>query len=415
MDRTIIMPENSSLLHGKKIGVVGFNARPIAASLKRLGAKTFVSDYWGDQDLAKVSDRCIAVLTPVPGIRQRQHLDVPLYQALLDNFRLLTKKIDLDYVVIGSGFDDNSETLIPLYEEGILVGSDPKIIERARDLSYVKKFLSSKRCLIPKRVEAYSLDELIEKSQAFQYPFLIRPLSSGGGRGIRFIKDATDFQRFEKSHTGKILQLPIVIQQYISGMDYSCSVLSTRKAARAISVQGQLIGIPSAGRNCDFTYCGNYFPSMLASQIEQSIRKVSEDISVALQLQGSVGFDFVVDKKQNLWLMEINPRIQGTLEMLELAGDISITEEHIKSTNKKLLSETPSFIPVVKMLVYARYAGFVPNLRDYQNSFDRSPSGVLVSKGDPVCTLIITGKNLQDCYEQTAQIVSRIQNDITRK
>jgi predicted ATP-grasp superfamily ATP-dependent carboligase len=409
------MPESPSFLYDKKIGVVGFNARPITASLKRLGAKTFVSDYWGDQDLAKVSDHCIAVLNPLPGIRQRQPLEVPLHQALLDNFHLLTKEIDLDYIVIGSGFDDNSETLIPLYKEGILAGSDPKKMKQARDLSYVKKFLTRKSCHVPKRANAHSIDELLEKSQAFRYPFVIRPVSSGGGGGIRFIRDATDLQRIQQFFERDIIQFPRIIQQYISGLDYSCSVLSTGKTAKAISVQGQLIGIPSAGRNCDFAYCGNYLPSMLTSEIEQRIQKVSEDMCVALQLQGSVGFDFIVDQDQNLWLMEINPRIQGTLEMLELAGDISITEQHIRSTNGELLSELPSFKPVVKMLVYARHTGFVPNLSDNQYSYDRSPSGIMVIKGDPICTLIITGRNLRVCYEQTAQTVARIQNDITRK
>ena len=79
------MTQHSSVLDGKNVGVIGFNARPIAASLKRRGARPYVSDYWGDLDLPEASEECIAVLTPVPGVRQRQPLDLPLHQSLVDN------------------------------------------------------------------------------------------------------------------------------------------------------------------------------------------------------------------------------------------------------------------------------------------------------------------------------------------
>ena len=69
------MKKLSSAFKGKQVGVIGFNARPIAQSLKRAGAETCVSDYWGDLDLKEVSDSCIAVLSSTPGIRQRQPLD----------------------------------------------------------------------------------------------------------------------------------------------------------------------------------------------------------------------------------------------------------------------------------------------------------------------------------------------------
>ena len=110
-------------LKGKNVGVIGFNARPIAASLKRQGARTYVSDYWGDSDLPEVSDECIAVLSPVPGIRQRQPHDIPLYESLIDNFLYLTRNVELEYVIVGSGFDDHSDALQLLHDEGHLISS----------------------------------------------------------------------------------------------------------------------------------------------------------------------------------------------------------------------------------------------------------------------------------------------------
>ena len=140
------MNKHLSLLDRKKVGVIGFNARPIAASLRRQGAQTFVSDYWSDLDLASASTECITVLSPVPGVRQRQPLDLPLHEALVENFEVLTKNQDLDFVIIGSGFDDHSDSLNDLHRRGLLIGSSPSSMKKARDLESVDK-LSSKPSL----------------------------------------------------------------------------------------------------------------------------------------------------------------------------------------------------------------------------------------------------------------------------
>ncbi|MHA2081177.1 MAG: hypothetical protein ACW99H_08545, partial [Candidatus Thorarchaeota archaeon] len=97
----------SSPLKGKSVGVIGFNARPIACSAKKAGATVFVSDYWGDDDLSACCDDWIAVLSPTVGARQRQPLDTPLHETLVENLFYLTKKQKLDYVLVGSGFDDH--------------------------------------------------------------------------------------------------------------------------------------------------------------------------------------------------------------------------------------------------------------------------------------------------------------------
>ena len=46
---------------GSTVLVVGFNARPIAASAKRLGLKVLVVDYWGDTDIYKYADKVLVV------------------------------------------------------------------------------------------------------------------------------------------------------------------------------------------------------------------------------------------------------------------------------------------------------------------------------------------------------------------
>jgi predicted ATP-grasp superfamily ATP-dependent carboligase len=170
--------------------------------------------------------------------------------------------------------------------------------------------------------------------------------------------------------------------------------------------------MPTAGRNCGFAYCGNYLPSGLNHELENQIYEISEEVSTKLGLKGSVGIDFVVDEEEQVWLMEVNPRIQGSLELIELAGNISVTEMHVRASMGVLPEKRPRLKASVKMVVYSRRDGVVPDLTKYPNTVDRTPQGVMVNLGDPICTIREIGTSLKQCYSVTSKIANSIQRGI---
>ena len=110
--------------------------------------------------------------------------------------------------------------------------------------------------------------------------------------------------------------------------------------------------------------------------------------------------------------MEINPRIQGTLEMLEIAGNISITEQHVRAFTGELKQKLHVFNPAIKMIVYSRKSGYVPDLSLFSDTFDRSPKGIKVEQRDPICTIIKTGSNMLECYHRTCEVAYEIQRQV---
>jgi len=406
------MTPNSNLLSGKKIGVIGFNARPIALSLKHSNAKAFVSDYWGDTDLRESSNDCIAILSPTPGIRQRQPLDVPVHEALVENFLLLTTNVQIDFVLIGSGFDDDSNALTPIEELGLLKGNSILRMKRAREHTRLNKIAKKLDLRRPKEFVT-SIDDVNNHVEKIGYPYLLRPLKSGGGSGIRLIRNPLNLQTFIERQS--VQEQKFRIQEYVPGFDTSASILSSESDARSLSVQGQLIGMPTAGKNCGFGYCGNYYPPFIPKVLTDRIAETSEEICKELNLLGSNGVDFIIDASGEIWLMEVNPRIQGTLEMLEHAGSGSITEMHVRATDGELVTKLPTLKPVVKMIVYSRRSGAVPDLSKFPNVMDRTPKDVIVHLGDPICTVIETGTSLKDSYKKASDIAHQIQVNITEK
>ncbi|MFX0108191.1 MAG: ATP-grasp domain-containing protein, partial [Candidatus Hodarchaeota archaeon] len=406
------MPSSVSGLKGKTVAVVGFNARPLACSAKRAGAEVLVSDYWGDDDLSTCCDDWVAVLTPTPGHRQRQPLDAPLHVILVDNLVHLLGERTPDYIFVGSGFDDHPESLTPIETTYGLQGNGISQFMNARNKNKLAQLCEDHRIDYPKSRKFSSIGKFIQYCKSMPYPCIVRPSTSGGGSGITLVRNNDEARVAFQRINGEDQDKPVIAQQYVRGIDISTSVLSTGHHAITLSLQGQLIGMPSAGRNCDFVYCGNYMPLGVSQSVSSKLRKISESLCVELGLNGSNGVDFVLDMDQNIWLMEVNPRFQGTLEMLEVSGKCSVSSLHCDALRDNLPSTLPDFKPSVKMILYSQKTGAVPDLSLYPNTVDRTPPGVQVQKNDPICTIIETNGELKDCYRRVSATAIQIQRGI---
>ncbi|MFW9850875.1 MAG: ATP-grasp domain-containing protein [Candidatus Thorarchaeota archaeon] len=406
------MSSSHTDLFGKKVGVIGFNARPLACSVRKAGGLPFVSDYWGDLDLDTCSEEWIAVLSPVPGSRQRGSLDAPVHVSLSENFEHSFGNYELDYVLLGSGFDDHAESLGRIEEKHGITGNTFELMTRARNKEKLAKLADKLEIWYPKYEIVENLEEATSAIKEIGLPCVVRPITSGGGAGIRKVNGIKDLEVFYKTLEKSERLGPRVIQEFVTGVDVSASVLGTGKHSMTLSVQDQLIGLPSAGRLSDFVYCGNRVPASITNDIEEEIQFISEMVISELGLVGSNGIDYVVGKDNRLWLFEVNPRFQGSLEMLESASNISVTDLHVKACEGNLPEWKLSFRPTTKMIVYANRDGIVPDLIEWPSTVDRSPPGVEVHKGDPICSIIETGKQSSEVFERVLRISSQILNKI---
>lgn len=409
----LTMPSEEPLLKGKTVAVIGFNARPLACSARRAGAEVIVSDYWGDEDLADCSSQWKAVLAPERGQRQRRSLEEPPHETLARNLLESIQGRQVDFVFVGSGFDDNTNSLRLLEREVPITGNSSDLMSKSRDFEALSRLAHELNLGFPIRLTAKSVAEALDLCEEIGYPCVIRPPRSGGGRGITLVSNPVQAESVSWKLEFDETVEEIVVQEYIQGIDASCSVLSTGDGAKAVSVQGQLIGIPSSGRHNDFVYSGNYIPFEVTGVAKNKIERASEQICESFKLVGSNGVDFVVDNNGSVWLLEVNPRFQGTLEMLEHSGNVSMTELHASACLGDLPSQVPTFVPAVRLVVFARRTGLTPDLSSYPSAVDRTPKGVLVKRGDPVCSLVLRGESLASCYLEAMSVATSIQNGVT--
>lgn len=367
--------------------VVGFNVRPLARSAKKAGYHVIAVDFWGDIDLDQWADVTIAVLDQQPDHRPNRPV-IPTAEALVSAVqKLLDEHAPVDYIVASGGFDDHPDSWAKLTELGTLTGNSVEGLERARNRHLTREIALRYGAAVPITYTAINQKQFESAVNHLDIPFLVKPQYGSGGFHSRVFHSNDDIDHYANHHRFSAND-PILVQQLIKGTDASVSVISTGKKAVTLSVNEQLIGLPELGKGRTKAYCGNIIPLQANPDTLSYLDAVSQGISEHLNLRGSNGIDFVIDSEGTPYFMEINPRIQATIEAIELVTNTNIITLHINACNDSLPTEIPKPQAVcARIIVYAQKLSAVPDLRNIPGVVDIPVPGSIADRGDPVCTV----------------------------
>jgi predicted ATP-grasp superfamily ATP-dependent carboligase len=245
-----------------------------------------------------------------------------------------------------------------------------------------------------------------------ELPLIVKPKHGSGGFHSRVLRTESDIARYilHQEFTDKE---PVLVQELIHGIDASVSILATGTKAIALSINEQLIGLSDLGKGNTKAYCGNIVPLKAKSKILDKLRGVSEEMSVKLGLVGSNGFDFVIDKKGIPYFMEINPRIQATIEAIELVSNVNVVTLHLDACNGQLPKrplKPRAFC--ARIIVYARFPCIISNLSSIPGIVDIPMPNSRADRGDPVCTVNHLAASRKDALAGAWSIVNTIYQNL---
>lgn len=260
------------------------------------------------------------------------------------------------------------------------------------------KFLH-KNFLFP---ETYKLNDIEEAREIVNNnknkKYIVKPIYGSGGLGIKWFSDDV-FADDE-----------FLLQEYIVGDAVSSSFLAyPNHEIEFITSSDQIIGSKSLGTQ-DFIYCGNVIP-YIKSNVK--INNISTKIAKMCKLVGSNGIDFVI-KNNTVYVLEVNPRIQGSYECVENSFDMNLVEKHINACNN-----VPVNIPKVKqfsvkLIPYSLNEGTY-NLSGICNVHDISEANYVFKKGEPISTIIVSDRILENAMGKAQKIQKLVYDSFTKK
>ena len=410
------MVKNSS-----SILVIGFNTRPLAHSLKKAGYYVYAVDFFGDEDLYPNVDDCIIVTKELGA---NYHSIKGRYGKFLSKFSidLLRKYPQLNYLLIGSGLDDDISAIELILNEikGVRykilsVNNDLETIRNARNIICVYKILKSKGYEVP---HTESLESYEDIHQEFEFPFILKKRSGSGGINVYKITNETEFSSFITIQEDKSFKAEEwLIQEYIEGLPVSCTTISNGTDCEVVSINRQIIGEKVVFAPKDFMYCGNIVPANILKEDEKIISKISKYLTRKLGLKGINGIDFVLNNHYP-YLMEINPRIPGSIRASECSLSLNLLDLHIRSfypmeweNIKRTVSSAKSNGFTTKLIMFAPKevtTSQIDKINKLKHIHDKSKPIKLILKGEPLCTVLFKNKDFAKSYAGAKKVINKI-------
>lgn len=260
----------------------------------------------------------------------------------------LAKHKGVDAIHPGYGFlSENVKFARRCREEGLIfIGPEPEVMDKLGDKVAAKKIaINAKVPIIEDSKESLTSLEIAQKeADRIGYPIMVKAAAGGGGRGMRVVRSQADLNKVfseAKNEAGnafgddtifleKYIEQPKHIEVQIMGDNYGnivhlyerdCSV--QRRFQKVVEV-APCLTLSDDAKNRIYGYA-------LAITREVSYNNV-----------GTV--EFLVDKDENIYFIEVNPRIQVEHTITEEITGVDIVRSQILIARGHELSDPRIFI-----------------------------------------------------------------------
>jgi predicted ATP-grasp superfamily ATP-dependent carboligase len=242
---------------------------------------------------------------------------------------------------------------------------------------------------------------------------LVKPVNGGGGHHIY-------------PWDGRLLSDSSVLQAYVEGIPFSAAFVANGRQGVILGLTSQLNGLSELGVD-GYNWCGNMLPLTLAVDQKQTLLREIEalvnDLTEHFELKGVGGIDFILaeggDGQLSPFLLEVNPRYTGSMELIEWAYGLNIYSLHRDACDGRLpeftLSEQVDEGYYAKGIVFARQDVVIKNTENWLSSGRRDIpfAGDKIKQGHPVCTVFAQSDTGNDCLADLFGNADKLRLDIS--
>lgn len=423
--------------------IMGINTRPMVNSALKLDYTTFSISYFKTLDF--INPYCEKHILHQENIESEDSFNCGSFE---DNYfpeKLLSLADEylesIDKIVFSTGISaDDFVGKFSKFKNKILGNlKTDNVNDKFKFYNKMKNKFNVPMAFNP--VDIYEVMEIATQYNNNQ--FILKPLKGSGGYGTFLLNKQTLIKFKTANLDSTIFDGNYLMQEYISGVNLSSSLLSTKNESKNI-INTRLLTTD------DFIYSGNILPLTFESfskdisyiknlnfsnfnkfnlnsfyNLSQNMENVSEEMISYFNLIGSNGVDFILSEdafkkesfdENDLYVIEVNPRIQGTYESCEEVLGINLLDAHIKACEGEIIdipdiNNNPNPLYSVKKIEYASSDINVKNL-SFDNVYDIPYENVKIEENQPIVTIISSDSNLNLAISNLEKASNNVKNNI---
>ncbi|MFA4869479.1 MAG: acetyl-CoA carboxylase biotin carboxylase subunit [Pedobacter sp.] len=307
----------------------------------------------------------------------------------------------------------------------ILIGPTPEAMETmGNKLSAKAAALKYKIPMVPGTEEAITdVEDAKLRAVEVGFPILIKAAAGGGGKGMRVVEKAEDFEE----------QMQLAVSEALSAFGDG-SVFIERYVTSPRHIEIQILGdthgniIHLFERECSVQRRHQKVieeapSSVLTTEIRERMGKCAVDVARSVNYVGAGTVEFILDENLDFFFLEMNTRLQVEHPVTEMITGLDLVKEQIKIARGEKLSYRQEDLTInghaIELRVYAEDPenNFLPDIGTLQTYKTPKGNGVRVDDGfeqgmeipiyyDPMIAKLITyGKDREEALERMIRAI----------
>ncbi len=211
----------------------------------------------------------------------------------------------------------------PLTDRGVkIIGTDCEAIDRAENRDAFEKILKKLNIPQPKGKAVTKIEDGVKAAEEIGYPVLVRPSFVLGGRAMQIVANEEALRHYLKTAVEIDEDKPVLVDKYIVGKEVEIDAICDGKD---VFVPGIMELVERTGIHSGDSI--SVYPSFsISDKVKKTILKYAKQLGLGIGIVGLYNIQFIVDKDDNVFIIEVNPRSSRTVPFLSKATGYSLAD-----------------------------------------------------------------------------------------
>ena len=211
----------------------------------------------------------------------------------------------------------------PLMKRGVkIIGTDCDAIERAENRDAFEKVLKELNIPQPRGHAVTKIEDGVKAAEEIGYPVLVRPSFVLGGRAMQLVGNETQLRHYLKNAVEIDEDKPVLVDKYISGKEVEVDAICD---GINVFVPGIMELVERTGIHSGDSI--SVYPLFsISDKVKGTILQYAKKLGIGLGIVGLYNIQFIVDKDENIYIIEVNPRSSRTVPFLSKATGYSLAD-----------------------------------------------------------------------------------------
>ncbi len=203
-----------------------------------------------------------------------------------------------------------------------IIGTGIEAIRNAEDRGCFEAIMTRLGIPQPMAEAVTDIEAGVRAANRIGYPVLVRPSYVLGGRAMQIVSNEESLRRYLQTAVEVNVDQPVLVDKYIMGKELEVDAVCDGKD---VFVPGIMEHVEHTGIHSGDSI--SVYPTFSVSQkVKDTILEYTVKLGVEIGIVGLYNIQFIVDDKDDVYVIEVNPRSSRTVPFLSKSTGVQLAD-----------------------------------------------------------------------------------------